>query len=61
MKNFTQGQRWISEMEPELGLGTVLDISNGRVKVYFTASGEMRLYASQRAPLRRVEFRVGTR
>ena len=59
MKNFAQGQRWISEMEPELGLGTVLDISNGRVKVYFTASGEMRLYASQRAPLRRVEFRIG--
>ena len=59
MKNFAQGQRWISEMEPELGLGTVLEISNGRVQVYFTASGEMRMYASQRAPLRRVEFRIG--
>lgn len=46
-------------MEPELGLGTVLDISNGRVQVYFTASGEMRMYASQRAPLRRVAFRIG--
>ena len=59
MSDFAQGQRWISEMEPELGLGTVLHHSNGRVQVFFPATGGMRLYASAQAPLKRVRFRVG--
>ena len=59
MKIFAQGQRWISEMEPELGLGTVLHLEEGRVQLFFPASGEMRLYASENAPLIRVRFHVG--
>ena len=56
---FTQGQRWISETEPELGLGTVVQVENGRVQLFYPASGEMRMYAASQAPLNRVRFRVG--
>lgn len=56
---FVEGQRWISETEPELGLGTVVQVSTGRVQVLFTTSGEMRMYAADHAPLKRVQFRPG--
>ena len=56
---FAAGQRWISEPEPELGLGIVLDVEPGRVKMFFPASNAMRLYAESVAPLRRVRFKVG--
>ena len=59
MMRFAAGQRWISEPEPELGLGIVLDVESGRVKMFFPASNGMRLYASASAPLRRVRFKVG--
>lgn len=55
---FAAGQRWISEPEPELGLGIVLDIESNRVKMFFPASNAMRLYAGASAPLRRVRFKV---
>ena len=32
---FIMGQRWISESEPELGLGTVMQTGGGRVQVEF--------------------------
>lgn len=56
---FAAGQRWISEPEPELGLGIVLDVEPGRVKMFFPASNAMRLYAEAAAPLRRIRFKVG--
>lgn len=56
---FAAGQRWISEPEPELGLGIVLDVEHGRVKMFFPATNAMRLYAGESAPLRRVRFKVG--
>ncbi len=56
---FAAGQRWISEPEPELGLGIVLGIEPGRVKMFFPASNAMRLYAEAAAPLRRIRFKVG--
>lgn len=59
MASFTAGQRWISETEPELGLGTVVCAGAGRVQVRFPATGETRTYASENAPLKRVRFRVG--
>ena len=59
MSVFIAGQRWISESEPELGLGTVVQIAGGRVQVGFKAAGEMRVYAVDQAPLKRVRFRVG--
>jgi ATP-dependent helicase HepA len=59
MTSFTKGQRWISESEPELGLATVVDTTDGRVQVVFPATGETRMYASDNAPLKRVRFRIG--
>ncbi len=59
MSLFVTGQRWISESEPELGLGTIVHTESGRVQVEFKAAGEERTYATDNAPLRRVRFRVG--
>lgn len=59
MPDFVPGQRWISETEPELGLGLVARTEHRRVQVDFPASGETRLYASDRAPLRRARFGPG--
>ena len=56
---FAGGQRWISEAEPELGLGTVFSCDSRRVTLLFQASGEVRHYPRQEAPLRRVRFRPG--
>ncbi len=59
MGSFIAGQRWMSESEPELGLGTVVEAGAGRVRVSFSAAGEDRTYASDNAPLKRVRFRAG--
>jgi ATP-dependent helicase HepA len=56
---FIIGQRWISESEPELGLGTIAHAGDGRVQVAFAAAGETRVYTAEQAPLQRVRFRVG--
>lgn len=61
MPNFVPGQRWISETEPELGLGTVTYYENNRVTVLFIASSEKRMYAADNAPLTRVRFVKGDR
>ncbi len=59
MQNFYPGQRWISETEPELGLGIVVEAAARAVQVFFHAAGEMRNYAAANAPLNRVQFAVG--
>lgn len=59
MNVFFTGQRWISESEPELGLGTVVQAKDGRVEVEFKSAGETRIYAVDQAPLKRVRFREG--
>ena len=59
MPIFLPGQRWISETEPELGLGLVTRTEFRRVELSFPASGETRLYAAERAPLRRAQFAPG--
>ncbi|UXI67536.1 RNA polymerase-associated protein RapA [Tahibacter amnicola] len=56
---FAPGQRWISNAEPELGLGTVLRLEGRSVQVLFAKSGVLRHYAAHAAPLVRAEFRVG--
>ncbi len=53
------GQRWLSEAEPELGLGLVVAVDRRRVELRFPASGETRIYAVENAPLQRVRFDVG--
>jgi ATP-dependent helicase HepA len=59
MNSFIAGQRWISESEPELGLGTILRAGDGRVEVEFKSAGETRIYTADQAPLKRIRFRVG--
>lgn len=53
------GQRWISESEPELGLGLVLSAEGRRVTIHFPAANEQRIYEVRSAPLTRVKFEVG--
>lgn len=59
MPTFVPGQRWISETEPELGLGIVLNVENNRVTLLFIASSERRTYAVDNSPLTRVRFSKG--
>ena len=53
------GQRWISETEPELGVGIMLKVEFKRVEVMFPAANEQRQYALDSAPLRRVALKAG--
>ena len=53
------GQRWVSDNEPELGLGILIDVDGDLVDLHFPASGETRRYATRTAPLRRVRFTAG--
>jgi len=59
MKQFIPGQRWISTTEPELGLGTIVKQEAFQVSILFTASGIMRTYSTENAPLQRVIFALG--
>ncbi len=59
MSSFIPGQRWISDTESELGLGTVLKTEGRTVTLLFMAAGETRVYAVQNAPLTRVMFSEG--
>jgi len=58
-QEFIPGQRWISESESELGLGTVLKCENRQVTIVFMSCGETRLYSTETAPLTRVIFSKG--
>lgn len=59
MMSFQTGQRWISETEPELGLGILESVSRHQLEIHFPASSERRIYATSTAPIKRVEFRKG--
>ncbi|MBD8168298.1 RNA polymerase-associated protein RapA [Erwinia persicina] len=56
---FTLGQRWISDTESELGLGTVVAVDTRMVTLLFPATGENRLYARSDSPITRVVFNPG--
>jgi ATP-dependent helicase HepA len=59
MKQFIIGQRWISESEPELGLGVIVEVETKTVTCFFPASKVDRRYGVQTAPLRRIRFSPG--
>lgn len=59
MEYFFPNQRYTSSGEPELGIGIVIEVSKGKVKISFPTSNEMRLYAIESAPLRRTIFKPG--
>ena len=59
MKQFIIGQRWISESEPELGLGVIVEVEAKTVTCFFPATKVDRKYGSTTAPLRRIRFVEG--
>ncbi|MGM0563161.1 MAG: RNA polymerase-associated protein RapA [Pseudomonadota bacterium] len=61
MQTFSPGQRWISEAEPDLGLGLVVEADERSVRVAFLSCDDERTYASNNAPLSRVILRTGER
>ncbi len=58
-QDFIPGQRWVSDTEPELGLGLVTEKSGRTLTLRFNASAERRTYAIDNAPLTRVLFQPG--
>jgi ATP-dependent helicase HepA len=59
LSEFAIGQRFVSEAEPELGLGTINHVESKMVKILFSGSHTERTYGTRGAPLRRVIFSVG--
>ena len=59
MNIFKSGQKWISNAEPELGMGQILAVEHRRITVSFPASNEVRTYTAEQAPLSRVKFNQG--
>jgi len=59
MNMYIPGQRWISDAESRMGLGTVSSSEHRTVTISFPATGEVRSYAKETAPLTRVIFNIG--
>ncbi|PID43931.1 MAG: RNA polymerase-associated protein RapA [Gammaproteobacteria bacterium] len=57
--DFVVGQRWISQTEPRLGLGMLIEIDTRHIALSFPAAEETRTYAKQSAPLVRVHYQQG--
>ncbi|WEK32183.1 MAG: RNA polymerase-associated protein RapA [Candidatus Pseudomonas phytovorans] len=58
-QQYQPGQRWISDSEAELGLGTILAQDGRLLTVLYPATGETRQYSLRNAPLTRVRFSPG--
>ncbi len=58
---YLPGQRWLSDMDPDLGLGMVAEVEHRRLKIAFPAVGEVRVYALPDAPLTRLLLEPGDR
>jgi ATP-dependent helicase HepA len=58
---FAPGQRWVSNPEPELGLGLVTECEGRAVMLVFPSCGEQRTYSVDGAPLTRVVYEIGDR
>ena len=56
---FADGQRWLSETEPELGLGIVTELDHRTVTIAFRSCDQVRRYARAQAPLSRIAFAAG--
>ena len=59
MTEFKTGQKWISNAEPELGIGSIIRVEHRHVGCYFQLAGEERTYSRTEAPLTRVKFNPG--
>lgn len=58
-QQYQPGQRWISDSEAELGLGTVLTCDGRLLTLLYPSTGETRQYSQRNAPLTRVRFVPG--
>lgn len=58
-QQYQPGQRWISDSEAELGIGTILAQDGRLLTVLYPATGDTRQYALRNAPLTRVRFVPG--
>ena len=56
---FVKGQRWISESEPELGLGIIEEATKYQVHVSFSVAEEKRIFSAENCPLKRVVYTKG--
>ncbi len=56
---FAPGQRWLSQTEPELGLGLVIKSEPDKVTIVFPSSETTRVYTIEAPPLTRVVFSTG--
>jgi acetyl/propionyl-CoA carboxylase alpha subunit len=56
---FVPGQKWLSDADPDLGVGTVVEVAPRRLKLAFPAVGESRIYALPDAPLTRLRLEPG--
>ncbi len=59
MSTLAAGQRWISETEPELGMGILVSIDKRFLTIEFPASDCTRQYSLKAAPIRRAKFKPG--
>ncbi len=59
LQRFVPGQRWLSQTEPELGLGLVIKTEPDKVTIVFPSSETTRVYTVEAPPLTRVRFSVG--
>lgn len=59
MNKLIIGQRYMSEAEPELGLGVLGEIEDKTIIVLFNAVLETRRYGRKTAPLKRIIFDIG--
>ncbi len=55
------GQRWISETEPELGMGILVSLDKRFLTIEFPAGNCTRQYSRMSAPVRRARFKPGDR
>lgn len=58
-QEFIKGQLWISEYEPNLGLGKITNVEFRMVEINFINSKMLRKYAIKTAPLKRMFFKIG--
>ncbi|MFG1496511.1 helicase-related protein [Saccharospirillum sp. HFRX-1] len=59
MSEFIQGQRWLADGEPELGLGVVQSVDARTVTLHFPSAEDQRCYALREPPLTRIRFDIG--
>ncbi|WP_457671197.1 RNA polymerase-associated protein RapA [Thiolapillus sp.] len=58
-EDYIPGQRWLSDMDPDLGLGMVSELAPRRLTMVFPAVQETRVYALPNAPLTRLALEPG--